>query len=109
VTTFHQRSPSRIPPPVWLTRDRTCGVLVDEVEVWAMQPPHRFRFENGDVVWLCEPVDDLFPRDSCAILLGTWALHEATRLAGDAVPRSDIECVRVPHRRSRRADAEVFS
>jgi hypothetical protein len=93
-----------LPNPVWLTRDRLCGALADEVEVWSRMPPSRYRMDDGDVVWLAEPLDERYPRVRSADLLGTWTLREACSLAGFAVPGSDVECVRFP---PRRPDARV--
>lgn len=35
----------------WVTRDRVCGQLSDNVELWGTCP-ERFRAADGDVMWI---------------------------------------------------------
>lgn len=107
MSAFNPRPPSHLPNPVWLTRDRTCGALVAEVEVWGRQPPSRYQLQDGDVLWLAEPLDAQYPQPSASSHLGTWTLSEACDRVGFAVPTTDVECVRFPPRRSVRAEGTL--
>ncbi|MGN6106825.1 MAG: hypothetical protein ACTHU0_17080 [Kofleriaceae bacterium] len=72
----------------WLTRNRVNGVLSPWVDIWLARP-NRAAFPDGDVFWIA-----LLPSTETAHH-GRWTHEEARREVGNAVPETDLECVRV--------------
>lgn len=80
----------------WLTRNRLDGELSGKVDVW-LSVPHRVRFEDGDVHWigLTDVPDDAADTGGTSTHYGRWTVEEARHHAGNGVPMTDLECLRV--------------
>lgn len=81
----------------WLTRNRLNGELSEKVDVW-LSEPHRIAFEDGDVHWVgLSAVSDDGAEGGTSTHFGRWTVEQARHEAGNGVPATDRECLRVGH------------
>lgn len=75
--------------PYWLTRNKTGGVLADNIEVWLVKPDLH-RFEDGDIMWLAN-YNDVDSRDT---YFGEWTVAKCLKECY-VYPETERECLKV--------------